>query len=98
MNVQELKAKLNNDEDFLMIDVREPWEYEEFNLGAELIPLGQIGSAIEMYKDKKNHPIVVLCRSGVRSAMAQQMLIQAGFLNVKNLSGGILDWIQKFGK
>ncbi len=54
ITVQELKAKLDNGDDFIFIDVRELHEYEEFNLGAILIPLGEIRQGIETYADKKD--------------------------------------------
>jgi rhodanese-related sulfurtransferase len=46
----------------------------------------------------KNDEIIVHCRSGARSNMAKQMLTAAGFSNVRNLLGGVLDWQAKFGK
>ncbi len=97
INVQELKEKLDQEEDFLFIDVREDYEYEEFNLGAKLIPLGDLMHAVDELEDHLDGEIVVHCRSGKRSALAQQILEQHGFSNVRNLEGGILAWIEKFG-
>lgn len=97
INVTELKAKLGAKEDFIFIDVREPYEYEEFNLNAELIPLGDILKAVEKYNDQKDKEIVIHCRSGQRSGMAQQFMQQAGFSNVRNLIGGVLEWKRQFG-
>lgn len=98
IKVQELKEKLDNKDSFIFIDVRESYEFEEFNLGAQLIPLSSITEAIEQYKDKKDEEIVVHCRSGKRSGMAQQFMQQAGFKNVRNLEGGVLAWMDAFGK
>lgn len=98
INVQELKQKLDNKEEFVFIDVRESYEYEEFNLGAKLIPVGQITEAIAELEDHKEEEIVVHCRSGARSGMAQQVMQQAGFKNVRNLTGGVLAWIEQFGR
>lgn len=98
INVTELKQKLDNNEDFVFIDVREQYEFDEANLGAQLIPLGDVPMKLvdlEPYKEKE---IVVHCRSGRRSAMAQELMRQAGFRNVRNLEGGILAWEEKFGK
>ncbi|MEL7021121.1 MAG: rhodanese-like domain-containing protein, partial [Bacteroidota bacterium] len=67
INITELKQKLDNNEQFIFIDVREQYEYDDFNLGATLIPLGSIMNAIEQYSDKKEEEIVVHCRSGARS-------------------------------
>ncbi|GIV33967.1 MAG: molybdenum cofactor biosynthesis protein MoeB [Chitinophagales bacterium] len=91
ITVQELKAMLDNQEDFQLIDCREPYEYEIVNLQGELIPLGQILEA----KDRiaTNKKVVIHCRSGQRSANAIKALEQKyGFENLYNLKGGILAW------
>lgn len=98
INVKELKEKLDNKEEFIFIDVREPHEYEDFNLGAKLIPLGTIPTAVEEYSDHKEDEIIVHCRSGARSGQAKMFLEQFGFKNVRNLEGGVLDWIDKYGR
>ena len=77
------------------IDVREPNEYEAFNLGARLIPLGNIPSSIQELEPYKDKEIVVHCRSGQRSGLAKRFLTKAGFSNVRNLLGGVLDWQEK---
>lgn len=98
INVQELKQKLDQDEKFLFIDVRERHEYEDFNLGGKLIPLGDIPEAIASLEEHKSDEIVIYCRSGQRSGMAQQFLQQHGFSNVRNLTGGVLAWVELFGR
>ena len=80
-----------------LIDVREPFEYEEFNLGGTLIPLGEVPSRIQELEHLKEEEIIVHCRSGKRSQTAQQFLLQMGFKNVRNLLGGVLDWQAHFG-
>ena len=90
ISVQELKDKKDKDEDFQLIDVREDFEYEMSNLGGTLIPLG--GILIESDKIDRNKPVVVMCRSGKRSAAAIMQLEQLGFTNLYNLQGGILAW------
>ena len=92
ISVQELKEKLDNGEDFQLIDVREDFEYETSNLGGQLIPLG--GILIETDKIAKDKDVVIMCRSGKRSAMAIQQLEQQGFTNLYNLYGGILAWAE----
>ena len=92
ISVQGLKAKIDNKEDFVLIDVREKYEYEEFNIGGKLIPLGEIMGALEDLEEFKGKEIIIHCRSGKRSAMAQQLMLQAGFSDVKNLAGGVLAW------
>ena len=90
ITVQELKEKLDSGEDFQLIDVREDFEYETSNIGGELIPLG--GILIEADKISKDKPVVIMCRSGKRSAAAIAQLEQLGYTNLSNLQGGILAW------
>ena len=90
ISVQELQEKKNNGDDFQLIDVREDFEYEMSNLGGTLIPLG--GILIEADKIDKTKPVVVMCRSGKRSAAAIMQLEAQGFSNLLNLKGGILAW------
>ena len=97
ITVQELKAKLDKDETFIFIDVREPHEHEEFNVGGNLIPLGNVMSAISKYEPFKDEEVVLYCRSGQRSGMAQQLFQQAGYVNVRNLLGGVLEWQRVHG-
>ncbi|MCC6461117.1 MAG: rhodanese-like domain-containing protein [Saprospiraceae bacterium] len=97
INVQELRDRLAAGEKFVFIDVREPWEYEEFNLGAQLIPLGNLMNSMWELEGHKNDEIVVHCRSGSRSGMAQALMQAQGFSNVRNLSGGVVAWKDAFG-
>ena len=90
ISVQELKEKIDNGEDFQLIDVREDFEYEVSNLGGLLIPLG--GILIEADKVARDKFVVVQCRSGKRSAAAIMQLEQLGYTNLYNLQGGILAW------
>ncbi|MGK7392370.1 MAG: ThiF family adenylyltransferase [Candidatus Cyclobacteriaceae bacterium M2_1C_046] len=91
VTVKELKEMMDKDEDIQLIDVREPYEYDIANLGAELIPLHEIPSSEEkISKDKK---VVIHCKSGGRSGQAVKILEQKyGFENLYNLKGGILAW------
>ena len=99
ITVQELKKRLDaSDASFLFIDVREPYEYQDFNLGAELIPLGTLPTQLSDLADHKNDEIVVHCRSGARSGQAKDFMMANGFTNVRNLEGGVLAWIDSFGR
>jgi len=91
ITVHELKAMIDNKEDFQLIDVREPYEVEICSIGATSIPLAEITSRVaEISKDKK---VVVHCRSGARSGNAIGFLEQQyGYTNLYNLTGGILAW------
>ncbi len=98
ITVQELRQKLESGEQFVFIDVREPWEHEEFNIGARLMPLNTLLNSMYELDDHKEEEVVLHCRSGARSGMAQGMLQANGFTNVRNLTGGILAWEEAFGK
>ena len=89
--VEELKAMMDSGVDFQLIDVREPHEFEIANLKGELIPQGTIPNNVD--KISRDKPVVVHCRSGVRSSNTITYLEQNhGFTNLYNLKGGILAW------
>ncbi len=90
VTVQELKQKIDQNEDFQLIDVRESFEYEMSNLNGLLIPLA--GILIEADKIAKDKPVIVHCRSGARSAAAIMQLESQGYSNLYNLKGGIIAW------
>ena len=93
ITVEELKRKIDAKEHVLVLDVREPHEYQICNLGGHLIPLGDLPKRISELEPGRE--TVVHCRSGVRSAKAVYQLQRAGFTNVKNLQGGILAWADR---
>jgi len=79
-------------EDFQLIDVREPYEYEIVNIGAQLIPLGTVVSNVHLID--RNRKVVVQCKTGNRSGKAIRELEEKfGFENLYNLKGGILGYI-----
>jgi adenylyltransferase/sulfurtransferase len=90
----DLKKRVDAGDDVFILDVREPNEYQICRIpGAVLIPLGELPRRYaELPKDKD---IVAHCKMGGRSAKAQEFLQSVGFKRVKNLKGGILDWIDK---
>jgi len=94
IDVRELKRKMDAKENFFLLDVREPNEYQIGKIpGSTLIPLGEVPQRYqEIPKDRE---VVVHCKMGGRSAKAAAFLRQQGFKNVKNLKGGILDWSDK---
>jgi sulfur-carrier protein adenylyltransferase/sulfurtransferase len=88
---QELAAKLARGDDFELIDVREVQEYEIARIdGARLIPLGQVTEALPSLDHARE--VVVMCKSGIRSARVVRLLQTAGFNRVWNLAGGITRW------
>ena len=95
ISVKELKSRMDEGENVHLVDVREPYENAEFNIGGILLPLGDIQNmetdAIDQWKEDE---VVLYCRSGNRSGIATQILEQMGFKNVKNLTGGMLAWLK----
>ncbi len=98
ITVQQLKEKMEKGESFHLIDVREPHEYEEANIGGKLIPLGELPVHLDELEAWKDDEIIVMCRSGKRSGNAQEFLYMEGFENVYNLQGGILAWQEMEGE
>jgi sulfur-carrier protein adenylyltransferase/sulfurtransferase len=88
---KELQQLINDKKDFQLIDVREPDEHEAFNIGGQLIPLGEIASHLE--KIQKDKPVIVYCRKGIRSQFAiQKLQDKFPFDNLYNLIGGTEAW------
>ena len=96
ITVQELKERMDNGEKLIIIDVREPHEFEEYNIGAQLIPLGTLPSRLAELESHKNEEIIVHCRSGARSGNAKMYMLDNGFANVRNLLGGMMAWQDAF--
>lgn len=92
----ELKERLDKGEKLNLFDVREVHEFEEFNIGATLIPLGELPGRMGELEHLKNEEVIVHCRSGARSGNAKLFLEDAGFTNVRNVLGGMLDWRARF--
>jgi rhodanese-related sulfurtransferase len=98
ITVEEIKARLDAGESLHLLDVREPAEHAEFNIGGTLLPLGRIRNMetddIDSWKDQE---VICYCRSGNRSGQACMILETAGFTNVRNLTGGMLTWQERIG-
>jgi len=98
ITVEELKQRIDNGEQLNVIDVREPAEYQEYNIGAKLLPLGMImGMQFDEIEDLKEQEVIIHCRSGKRSMQACMVLEQVGFTNTVNVIGGVLAWQDKYG-
>jgi len=96
---EEVKSRLDAGEKLNLIDVREPHEHADFNIGGILLPLGKVQSMqIDEIEDMKNEAVICYCRSGNRSGQATLLLETYGFTNVKNLVGGMLSWQEKYTK
>ena len=97
----ELKAKLDAKEDFLLVDVREPSEFEHGHIeGAHLVPRGIVEAAADPSYPKhypplsgaRNRQVIVYCATSGRSAMAAAVMQMMGYKDVINLAGGITRW------
>ena len=89
----EVKNRLEAGEKLHIIDVREVYEFEESKIPTAVnIPLGTIPAQLAELENLKNEEVIMQCRSGQRSRVAQSLFMQAGFSNVKNMEGGILAW------
>ena len=98
INAAEIKARMDAGEALHLVDVREPHEHAEFNIGGTLLPLGKIlAMQTDDIDDWKNTEVICYCRSGQRSMQASLMLETFGFTDVKNLTGGMVGWKEKFG-
>jgi len=87
----ELKAKMDRKEPFVLVDVREPYEYEICRIpGSKLIPVGELPARLSELDTADE--IVLQCKSGARSARALHILQEAGFRKLANLQGGITAW------
>ena len=93
ISVTEVKERIAKNEHLNLLDVREPDERAEFNIGGAFIPVGQVLMMnTDEIADWKDEEVICYCRSGKRSMQAGMMLEAMGFTNVKNLAGGMLEW------
>ena len=96
MTVTQLKQEMEGSTPPVLIDCRELDEWNEGHIeGATFISLSTMDQNISTLEDKKNHPLVLQCRSGKRSLRACQFLANNGFENLYNLEGGILAWAEE---
>jgi sulfur-carrier protein adenylyltransferase/sulfurtransferase len=92
--VRELERRMNSGQPFVLLDVREPFEFEMARIvGARLIPLGELPARWQELDREKE--IFVFCHSGVRSERAAEFLRSAGFSKVANVAGGIDAWSEE---
>jgi rhodanese-related sulfurtransferase len=92
ITIEELKERIDKGEQLNLIDVREEYEFDEFNIGATLIPLGELPDRLEEIEAWKDQEILIHCRSGARSGRAKEYLTSEGYTNVRNVLGGMLAW------
>lgn len=92
---EEVKSKLDQGEQFILLDVREPWEFETAHMdGAKLMPMGDVPARAHQELDPEDH-IVVICHHGVRSMNVTAWLRQQGFEKAQSMRGGIDAWSRR---
>lgn len=90
-----LREKINEEKNFVLIDVREPWEHELFNIGGSLIPMNTVFK--NLHKIPADKPVVIYCQKGIRSGLVIQRLQQKyHYSNLINLAGGMDGWNKTF--
>lgn len=98
ISVSDLKAKKDNNESFVLVDVRESHEKAFSDIGGILIPLSRFDTEYTKLEEFKDAEIILYCRSGGRSRQAAQFLMSKGYKNVYNLEGGINKWATEIDK
>jgi rhodanese-related sulfurtransferase len=95
ITAEELQALLESNSDIVVLDVREPWEFETAKIaGSRHIPMNEIPARYQRELDPKKH-LVVVCHHGVRSMNVTLWLRQQGLDNVQSLAGGIDRWARQ---
>jgi len=95
ISVEDVKGKIDAGESFMLLDVREPWEFETARItGAKLMPMGDVPSRAHQELDPDDH-IVVMCHHGVRSMNVTAWLRQQGFEHAQSMRGGIDAWSRR---
>lgn len=98
ITVEDLKAKIDAGESLHLVDVREPHEHAEFNIGGLLLPLGKVQTMqVDEIDELKDEVVYLYCRSGNRSGQACLILETMGYKNVVNVTGGMLAWQERVG-
>ena len=93
----ELKKRMDDGEEFLILDVRSPQEFDTYHLkGAKLVHVEELRQRLDELEPFKEKEIVVCCRTGIRSYRACRILMNNGFTNIKNLTGGLSVWSYEF--
>ena len=91
ITAQELKKIIALDQDFLLLDVREDFEHEHFNIGGSLMPMGTVLQSLQQIPT--DIPVILYCEKGIRSVIVIQRLEEGyGYTNLINLTGGMKAW------
>ena len=90
INNKELLTRIKNGESLNLLDVRESIEYHTYNIGGTNMPLSTLNSNINQLGYNKTDEIIVICKMGLRSQTAATILTEHGYLQVRNLTGGLI--------
>jgi rhodanese-related sulfurtransferase len=90
ITVEDLREMIEKGEPFNLVDVRNPDEFADDNLGGILIPLGDLPDCLDQFEAMKGEDIYIHCRSGARSGRAKDILLSEGFTKIHNVIGGIM--------
>ena len=97
IDVHQLKTKIDSGEDFMLVDVREPYEAQIVSIdGAVLVRPREFADGTALDRLPRDRPLVLHCRSGVRSADALAVLQEAGYSDAVHVAGGILAWVREY--
>ncbi|MDB4901026.1 MAG: rhodanese-like protein [Mucilaginibacter sp.] len=97
IEAHELLTRLNEGENLNLLDIREEIEYYTYNIGGLNIPLSKLDNRMSQLSYNKTDEVIVICRVGLRSEAARSILMQSGYQQVRNLTGGLLA-VQKLKK
>ena len=89
---EDLKKLMESNKPIRLLDIREDWERDEFNIGGDHISMYDIPKKLEYFNDLGDEDVILYCRSGNRSSMMQKWLKYEGIQNTINLIGGIKNW------
>ena len=92
----ELKAMIDSKADFLLLDVREEWEYDEYHIGGLNIPLNSLPFRLAEISTWQAKPVVIHCKAGTRGRTGTKYLLKNGFTDVRNLEGGVQSFREAF--
>jgi rhodanese-related sulfurtransferase len=90
IDAQNFQSRLQSGETLNLLDVREEIEYHTYNIGGKNLPLSALNEKLGLLAYNKTDEIIVICKAGIRSETAQSILLDNGYQNVKNLTGGLL--------
>ncbi|MCO5950206.1 rhodanese-like domain-containing protein [Mucilaginibacter flavidus] len=90
INSLELHNRMQSGETLNLLDVREEIEYHTYNIGGKNIPISKVNENINQLGYNKTDEIIVICKAGLRSETATDLLTRNGYLQVRNLTGGLM--------